>query len=347
MRVGMPLKYAGGFLEGVDELVAYERAGLQIVFVPEAYSFDSVSQLGYIAARTETLEIASGILQIYSRTPALIAMTAAGLDYVSGGRFTLGIGASGPQVVEGFHGMPYKQPLGRIREVIEICRSVCRLEKLEHDGKVFSVPLTAEQGGTGLGKPLRLINHPVRERIPIMVAALGDKSVAQAARIAEAWEPIFYFPERARQVWGESLDRGLAARDPELGPLDIVAGANLAIGDDVDELTHLGREQLALYVGGMGARGKNFYNDLAVSYGYEEAAKRVQNLYLDGKKAEAAAAIPDELVRSTNLIGPLGYVKERLAALAESGVTTVTVTPVAPDRARRISDMETVRTLLS
>jgi F420-dependent oxidoreductase-like protein len=347
MRVGMPLEYSGGFLESVDELVAYERAGLQIVFVPEAYTFDSVSQLGYIAAKTETLEIASGIVQIYSRTPALIAMTAAGLDYVSGGRFTLGIGASGPQVVEGFHGVPYKQPLGRIREVIDICRKVWRREKLEYDGKVFTVPLSADSGGTGLGKPLRLINRPVRERIPIMVAALGDKSVAQTARIAEAWEPIFYFPERAHLVWGESLKRGLAARDPELGALDVVAGAKLAIGDDVDELTSLAREQLALYVGGMGARGKNFYNDLAVSYGYEEEARLVQDLYLDGKKREAAAVVPDELVRSTNLIGPLGYVKERLAALAESGVTTLNVTPVAPDRARRIRDIETVRTLLS
>jgi F420-dependent oxidoreductase-like protein len=347
MKVGMPLEYAGGFLETVDELVEYERAGLQMVFVPEVYGFDAVSQLGYIAAKTETLEIASGIMQLYSRTPSLTAMTAAGLDYVSGGRFTLGIGASGPQVVEGFHGVPYQQPLVRIREVIEICRSVWRRENLEYEGRHFTIPLPKEKGGTGLGKPLRLINRPVRDRIPIMVAALGEKSVAQVAAIAEAWEPVFYVPERAHLVWGESLERGLAKRDPDLGPLDIVTGVGLAIGDDVEALTSQARDQLALYIGGMGARGKNFYNDLAVGYGFEEEAKTIQDLYLDGRKAEAAAAVPDELVRSTNLIGPLEYVKERLSALDENGVTTLMVSPLSPDRSRRMADVATVRELVS
>jgi F420-dependent oxidoreductase-like protein len=343
----MPLEYAGGFLETVEELVEYERAGLQMVFVPEVYGFDAVSQLGYIAAKTETLEIASGIMQLYSRTPSLTAMTAAGLDYVSGGRFTLGIGASGPQVVEGFHGVPYQQPLVRIREVIEICRSVWRRENLEYEGRHFTIPLPKEKGGTGLGKPLRLINRPVRDRIPIMVAALGEKSVAQVAAIAEAWEPVFYVPERAHLVWGESLERGLAKRDPDLGPLDIVTGVGLAIGDDVEALTSQARDQLALYIGGMGARGKNFYNDLAVRYGFEEEAKTIQDLYLDGRKAEAAAAVPDELVRSTNLIGPLEYVKERLAALDENGVTTLMVSPLSPDRSRRMADVATIRELVS
>jgi F420-dependent oxidoreductase-like protein len=332
MKVGMPLEYSGGFMQTVDELVDYEKAGLQIVYVPEVYTFDAVSQLGYIAAKTETLEIASGIMQLYSRTPTLTAMTAAGLDYVSGGRFTLGIGASGPQVVEGFHGVPYQQPLVRIREVIEICRSVWRREKLEYEGRHFQIPLSKERGGTGLGKPLRLINQPVRDRIPIMVAALG--------------EPIFYFPERAHRVWGESLERGLAKRDAELGPLDIVTGVGLAIGDDVEELTAVARDQLALYIGGMGARGKNFYNDLAVGYGYEEEAKLIQDLYLDGRKAEAAAAVPDELVRSTNLIGPLEFVKERLAALDENGVTTLMLSPLSKDRSRRIADISTIRELV-
>ena len=346
MKVGMPLEYSGGFMQTVDDLVDYEKAGLQIVYVPEVYSFDAPSQLGYIAAKTETLEIASGIMQLYSRTPTLTAMTAAGLDYVSGGRFTLGIGASGPQVVEGFHGVPYQQPLVRIREVIEICRSVWRREKLEYEGKHFQIPLSKERGGTGLGKPLRIINQPVRDRIPIMVAALGEKSVAQVAAIAEAWEPIFYFPERAHLVWGESLERGLAKRDPELGPLDIVTGVGLAIGDDVEELMAVARDQLALYIGGMGARGKNFYNDLAVGYGYEQEAKLIQDLYLDGRKDEAAAAVPDELVRSTNLIGPLEFVKERLAALGENGVTTLMLSPLSKDRSRRIADISTIRELV-
>ena len=174
MRIGMSLNYAGGFAETVTELADYEKAGLGIVFVPEAYSYDAVSQLGYIAARTERLELASGIFQLYSRTPALTAMTAAGLDYVSNGRFTLGLGASGPQVIEGWHGVRYDAPVGRTRELIEICRMVWRRERLSYDGRYYKLPLPADQG-TGLGKPLKLINHPVRERIPIMVASVGPK----------------------------------------------------------------------------------------------------------------------------------------------------------------------------
>jgi len=196
MRIGMALNYAGGFSETVAELADYEKAGLDIVFVPEAYSFDAVSQLGYIAAKTQRLEIASGILQLYTRTPTLTAMTAAGLDYVSGGRFTLGLGASGPQVIEGWHGVPYDAPVGRTREIIEICRQVWRRERLEHVGPHYQIPLPAGRG-TGLGKPLKLINYPVRERIPIVVAALGPKNVELAAEAAEGWEPIFYYPEKA------------------------------------------------------------------------------------------------------------------------------------------------------
>src|SRR5580698_3056891 len=217
MRVGMSINYAGGFAETVTELADYEKAGLDIVFVPEAYSFDAVSQLGFIAARTERLQLASGILQLYSRTPALTAMTAAGLDYVSGGRFTLGIGASGPQVIEGWHGVPYDAPVGRSRELIEICRMVWRRDRLVYDGRHYQLPLPADQG-TGLGKPLKLINHPVRERIPIMLAAAG---------LAEGWQPFFYLPERAGEIWGGPVAQGLAKRDPDLGPLDVVAMAPL------------------------------------------------------------------------------------------------------------------------
>src|ERR1700727_1491865 len=229
MRVGMSINYAGGFAETVTELADYEKAGLAIVFVPEAYSFDAVSQLGYIAARTERLQLASGILQLYSRTPALTAMTAAGLDYVSRGRFTLGIGASGPQVIEGWHGVPYDAPVGRSRELIEICRMVWRRDRLVYDGKHYQLPLPADQG-TGLGKPLKLINHPVRERIPIMLAAVGPKNVALAAELAEGWQPFFYLPERAGEICGPPLAAGSAKRDPELGPLDVVAMAPLMMG---------------------------------------------------------------------------------------------------------------------
>ena len=198
MRVGMMLGYSGGFSQAVEELADFERAGLDIVFVPEAYSFDAVSQLGFIAARTTRLEMASGILPIYSRTPALTAMTAAGLDFVSGGRFTLGLGTSGPQVIEGWHGVAYDAPVGRTRELIEICRMVWRRDRLDYKGRYYRLPL---EGGTGLGKPLKLINHPVRDRIPIIIAALGPKNVALAAELAEGWQPIFYFAEKAPIAW--------------------------------------------------------------------------------------------------------------------------------------------------
>jgi F420-dependent oxidoreductase-like protein len=342
MRVGMVLNYSGGFTETVRELADFEKAGLQIVFVAEAYSYDAVSQLGYIAAKTTTLEIASGILQLYSRTPALTAMTAAGLDFVSGGRFTLGIGASGPQVIEGWHGVPYDAPVGRTRELIEICRMVWRRDRLEYHGKHYEVPLA---GGTGLGKPLKLINHPVRDRIPIVIAALGPKNVAMAAELADGWQPIFFLPERAGSTWGDALAEGQAKRDASLGALDVIAAAPFAIGDDVTGLRERSRPGLALYIGGMGARGRNFYFDLACRYGYEEAAVKVQDAYLAGRKEEAAGLIPAELVEKTTLIGPLGYIKERLAAYQEAGATTLNVTALGPTHERRVSDLETLRTL--
>ncbi|MGH3289753.1 MAG: LLM class F420-dependent oxidoreductase [Streptosporangiaceae bacterium] len=325
MRIGIFLNYAGGFAETVVELADYERAGADIVFVPEAYSFDAVSQLGFIAAKTERMQIASGILPLYSRTPALLAMTAAGLDYVSGGRFMLGLGASGPQVIEGWHGVPYDAPIGRSREIIEICRMVWRRDRLAYQGTYYHLPL---EGGTGLGKPLKLINHPVRERIPVALAAIGPKNVAVAAELAESWMPIFYLPEKAGAVWGEAVAEGRAKRDPALGPLDVIAHAPLAIGDDVTGLRDLSRPQLALYIGGMGARGRNFYNDLARRYGYEKEAEEIQDLYLSGKKEEAAAAVPEEILELTSLCGPESWVAERVSALREAGVTHLQVSPV-------------------
>jgi F420-dependent oxidoreductase-like protein len=342
MRVGMMLHYAGGFTETVSELGDFERAGLDIAFVPEAYSFDAVSQLGFIAARTTTLQIASGILPIYSRTPALTAMTAAGLDYVSGGRFTLGLGTSGPQVIEGWHGVAYDAPIGRTRELIDICRLVWRRERLDYQGKHYTLPFA---GGTGLGKPLKLINHPVRERIPIVIAALGPKNVELAAELAEGWQPIFYFPEKAASAWTEPIKAGQAKRADDLGPLDVIAAAPLAIGDDVTHLRELARPAFALYIGGMGARGKNFYHDLACRYGYEKEANLIQDAYLAGRKDEAAALVPAELVEKTALIGPHGYVAERLAAFRESGVTTLNVTPLAPTHEARVTDIEQLRAM--
>ncbi len=338
----MALNYTGGFAETVNELADYERAGMDIVFVAELYSFDAVSQMGYIAAKTERMQIASSILPIYSRTPALLAMTAAGLDYVSGGRFILGLGASGPQVIEGFHGVPYDAPIGRTREIIEICRQVWRREPLAYQGKYYQLPM---QGGTGLGKPLKLVNHPVRERVPISLAALGPKNVELAAELAEAWMPVFYLPERAGDVWGTALADGLARRDPSLGALDVIATAPLAIGDDVTALRDRARPFLALYIGGMGARGRNFYNDLAWRLGYEAEAKAIQDAYLDGRKAEAEALVPAELLERTSLIGPASYVAERVAAYREAGVTTLGVSPLAPSHEGRVALIEQIRDL--
>jgi len=345
VRIGLGINYAGGFKEVAAEVADLERAGLDIVFVPEAYSFDAVSALGYLAASTERVQLASGILQLYTRTPTLTAMTAAGLDYVSDGRFILGLGASGPQVIEGFHGVPYDAPIARTREVVDICRQVWRRETVQHHGKHYTIPLPAEQG-TGLGKPLKLINKPVRERIPILVAALGPKNVELAAEIAEGWQPIFYLPEKAQDVWGKALASGRAKRDPALGDLDVYAGPALAIGENVEPMREFVKPHLALYIGGMGAKGKNFYHTLATRYGYGAAADRIQELYLSGDKDSAVKAVPDELVRDISLIGTRGFVKERLAAFREAGVTALNVVPIAATPADRIKLIETLRELV-
>ena len=334
------MNYSGGFKESVDQLVELEKAGLDLVWIPEAYSFDAISQVGYLAARTERLEIGTGIVNVYSRTPALMAMTFAGLDYVSDGRIICGLGASGPQVVEGFHGVPYEKPMTRIKEYIEACRMVWRREKLVLDGETVQVPLP-EGEGTGLGKPLKLINHPVRERIPVWWASLMGRSVEATAEVADGWLPIMFIPERAHLVWGEQLKVGLARRSPDLAPLDVCAGGLTAIGDDLvgpaaDKLRDLGRPMTALYLGGMGARGKNFYNDLARRYGFVDEAIEIQDLYLDGKKDEAAAKVPAEWLEKTSLVGPASYVKERVAAFKEAGVTVLAVSPVGPDAVKTV-----------
>ncbi|MEJ3403780.1 LLM class F420-dependent oxidoreductase [Rathayibacter sp. YIM 133350] len=346
MQIGMMLNYAGGFRETAAEVGELEKAGVDIVIVPEAYSFDAVSQLGYLAASTSSIKLASGILQIYTRTPSLTAMTAAGLDFVSDGRFVLGIGASGPQVIEGFHGVPYDAPLRRTREIIEICRMVWRRERVEYNGRSYQVPLPAEKG-TGLGKPLKLINHPVRERIPIVVAALGPQSVRQTAEIADGWMPMFFHPEKAADVWGDSLATGRTKRDAALGDLEVFASPALYIGENADAVLPLVKPQIALYVGGMGARGKNFYNDLVSQYGFEAEAARIQDLYLDGRKDEAIAAVPDELARAINLIGTPSEVAERVAAFAEAGVTTLAVTPLGRTSQERIALMSGLRAMTS
>ena len=339
MQLGMQIDYSGGFAESARKVVEYEKAGLDIAWVAEAYGFDGPSFMGYLAALTDRITIGSGILPIYTRTPTLMAMTAASLDSLTDGRFILGLGASGPQVIEGFHGVRYDAPLGRTREIIDICRLVWRRERTQYDGRYYTLPLPPEQG-TGLGKPLKIIAHPRRADIPIWIASLGPKNVQLTAEVADGWMPIFFLPERADAVWGADLAAGRAARAPELGPLQITAGGLLAIGDDKASLAELSRPMAALYVGGMGAKGRNFYNDLMCRYGWEREAEQIQDLYLEGRKDEAAALVPEEFLRLTNLCGSEGFVKERIAAFAEAGVTVLNIIPIGDDPVRII---DTVR----
>jgi F420-dependent oxidoreductase-like protein len=269
-------------------------------------------------------------------------MTAAGLDNLSGGRFVLGLGASGPNVVEGWHGLPYDAPLGRTREIIDICRSVWRRERLEFDGRYFHVPLT-RPGGVAPAKPLKLIDRPVRPMIPVHLAALGPANVELAATVAEGWVPFLYIPERADVVWGEALARGRGKRAPELGELQIVAGGPMAIGSDVTQLRDRDRANLALYVGGSGTRDKNFYNTIVRQYGFEKEAAEVQDLYLDGRREEAAARLPEALLEGTSLIGDEAYLRDRVSAFRDQGVTVLQVEPIGVDP---IGDLRRLRAVV-
>jgi F420-dependent oxidoreductase-like protein len=333
MKISHPLMYAGNPREAADQVAALERAGLDGVWVPEAYGFDSPTLMGYLAAKTETLEIGSAILNIYSRTPSALLQTAAGLDNVSGGRAILGLGASGPQVIEGFHGVAYDKPLTRTREIVDLVRRGLRRETLTHEG-TFTLPLPEGQG-TGLGKPLKLLTKPERSAIPIYIAALGKKSVEGAASYADGWLPFLFLPEKAHLVWGDALAAGAAKRQEGLAPLEVCAGGMVAIGEgpETKALLDFVRPLFALYVGGMGARGKNFYNDLACEYGYEREAKEIQDLYLGGNKRDAEAKVPIEWLEAANLVGPASYVQERIAAFREAGVTNLQITPVGEDPA--------------
>ncbi|MBC8365151.1 MAG: LLM class F420-dependent oxidoreductase [Actinobacteria bacterium] len=333
MRITTSLNYATDPRTAASQARELEAAGVDCIWIPEAYGFDGVSLLGYLASATTTVGLASGILNTYSRTPACIAQTAAGLDALSEGRFSLGLGASGPQVIEGFHGVPYSLPLTRMREIISICRMAWRREKLEHEGRVFTLPLPADRG-TGLGKPLKIINHLVRPDIPIYIAALGANSVEETAATTNGWLPFLVYPERMDRVWGDPVAAGLARRDPDLGDLDIVAGGIVAIGDDAAQFRDYARPMAALYIGGMGARGKNFYNDVCRDYGFADEALAVQDAYLDGRKEEAAGLLPAELIENTTLCGDEAYIVDRLAAYRAAGVTSLNVSPIGGDPAQ-------------
>jgi F420-dependent oxidoreductase-like protein len=316
----------------VQKIVDLEQAGLDVVTGGEAWSFDIFTKLAFVAARTERVQLATSIVNVYSRSPSTIAVTAASLDEMSGGRFILGLGSSGAQVIEGFHGIPFTKPLSHIVDVIGVCRLVWAREKVVYSGSAITVPLPADQG-LGLGKPLRVMDYPLRPDIPIWWAALTQKAVEKAAEVADGWIPIHLIPEMVQPVWGAALAAGFARRDAAAGPrfpFEISAQANVAIGEHlpVQDLRDQYRPHVALYVGGMGARGANFYNDMAVAFGYPDEAKIIQDLYLDGKKDEAAKHVPADWIEKAQLIGPKSYVKERLAAFHEAGVTTLSINPV-------------------
>lgn len=343
MKISTMLMYDGNPRAAADQVVALEKGGLDTVWVAEAYGFDSPTLMGYLAAKTERVEIGSAILNIYSRTPGALLQTATGLDNVSGGRAILGLGASGPQVIEGFHGLPYAKPLARTAEIIDILRRGMRREPLTSDG-LIKLPLTKADGAvTGLGKELKLLTQPERPTIPIYVAALGPKNVEQAAELADGWLPHLFWPERFGEVWGDAIRAGYARRDASLGSsMEIVAGGLVAIGEgpETKALLDFVRPMFALYVGGMGAKGKNFYNDVARAYGYEQEAEEIQDLYLAGRKDEAAAKVPTEWLEAANLVGPASYVKERIAAFKEAGVTSLNVHPVGDDPAALVSQIK-------
>jgi F420-dependent oxidoreductase-like protein len=337
MKLGLNIGYSGATMGAVLPLVEHaDRIGIDSVWAAEAYGSDVVTVLAYLAATTRRIKLGAGIMQMPARTPANTAMTAMTLDALSNGRFLLGLGLSGPQVVEGWHGVPYGKPLGRSREYVEIVRkAIAREAPLEHHGEHYQIPYQGPDA-TGLGKPLKSILHPVRARIPIYLAAIGPRNVTLAAEIADGWLPIFYSPER-EEVFREHLDAGLrnaGRRDT----FDIAATVYVAAGDDVDACRDMLRPFFALYIGGMGARERNFYNDLACRYGFEEAAGRIQDLYLEGRKEEAAARVPDELVDEMALAGPVDRIVDRLAAWKESRVTTLVLGTNQPEVLTALQD---------
>ena len=336
MRLGLNLGYWGSLPSDQIPLVQEaERLGYDSVWTAEAYGSDSITTLSWLAARTESIRLGTGIMQMAARTPAMTAMTAATLDALSGGRLLLGLGVSGPQVVEGWHGVAYGKPLERTREYVQIVRDILRREKpLEHHGRYYDIPL---QGGTGLGKPLKLITHPFRSDIPIYLAAIGPKNVSLAAEIADAWLPMLFSPKRMpiyRQWLKEGFRRAGNAKDTS--KFDIAPTVSVRLGNDVNVCRNALKPQLALYIGGMGARERNFYYNLACRYGYERAAESIQDLFLAGKQAEAADAVPDELVDEVALCGPRERIAERLTEWRSCGITTLILTT---------SNVEAVRTM--
>jgi F420-dependent oxidoreductase-like protein len=329
VKLGFNLGYAQpgqNPLELIGLAQEAERLGYDSAWAAEAWGTDAVTVLTWLAATTTTLKIGSAIMQMPGRTPANTAMTAATLDLLSGGRFQLGLGTSGPQVVEGWHGQPWGDPLARTREYVQIVRMILRRETLEHHGAEYEIPYD----GTGLGKPLKLMLRPQRADLPIYLAAIGPKAIAQAFELADGWLPIYFSPERWRDALG--------APEPRAG-FEIAPTVNVVVGDDVQACRDALKPLLALYVGGMGARGLNFYNRLVSRYGYEAEAAAIQDLYLDGRHRDAAAAVPDALVDEVALVGPKERIADRLAAWRESGATALLCSTRQPEALRALAEL--------
>ena len=331
MRLGLHVGYWGLGLTPEQQLEIVkeaESAGFDSVWAAEAYGSDTATVLAWLASHTERVKIGSAIFQMPGRTPAMTAMTAATLDQLSNGRMLLGIGSSGPQVAEGWHGQPFAKQLQRTREYVEILRKALARERLEYEGELYQLPLP-----DGPGKALKLMIAPVQERMPIYIAAIGPKNTTLTGEIADGWLPTFFSPEHVAE-FRTLLEEGAARAGNGKridDSFDIAPNVNLCIDDDIDKARDAVRPLLALYVGGMGSRKKNFYNSLVQRYGFEDAAKEVQDLYLDGKKDEAAAALPAELIDRTSLVGPKERVKERLEVYREAGVGTLVATPTVFD----------------
>jgi len=338
VRLGLQLGYDDPVLwAGLAEEA--ERCGFHSVWTSEAYGSDAVSPLAWIGSRTTNVRLGTAIMQMPARSPATTAATVATLDLLSGGRVLLGLGTSGPQVAEGWHGQAWGKPLTRTREYVEIVRAVLRREApLEHHGEHYDIPYSGP-GATGLGKPLRIIVHPPRAEVPIYLAAIGPKNVALAAEIADGWLPIFFSPERFAETHRPMLEEGFARRGGRPEGWDLAAHVPVVMTDDVAAGRDFLKPLLALYVGGMGAKGKNFYTRLAERYGYADAAATIQDLYLAGKKSEAIAAVPDALVDEVALVGDRARIADRVAAFRECGVGTLILQARQPEALRLLAEL--------
>jgi F420-dependent oxidoreductase-like protein len=342
MRLGVHVGYWGLGLTGAQQLAIVqeaERLGYDSLWAAEAYGSDAATVLAWFAAGTSKIKLGSAIFQIPGRSAAMTAMTAATLDQLSGGRMLLGIGASGPQVAEGWHGQRYGRMLQRTREYVAVVRMALARERVDFHGETLELPLP-----DGPGKALKLTIAPVQERIPIYLAAIGPKNTALAGEIADGWIPTLFAPEHVAE-FRTHLEQGAARAGRSLEHFDIAPTVNVFVTDDVAAARDVMRPFLALYVGGMGSREQNFYNRLAQRYGFADAAKKVQDLYLDGKREEAGAALPDELIDLVSLCGPADVVRERIAVYRDAGVGTLIVTPMAFSAEERLEQLRLVAEL--